>query len=172
MVKIEYSPNSRASCQSCRHKILYGQIRVCVKAASSYGGYGGRFINRYHHANCYTNRKDFTKLYGFYSLAEEDQKRFMTTAQICERFGPEDKGKAEKTGPEAAAAVAAAVGTQISATPTNGKEKRDALDFQEPLTERILTVSGLKYSTVTAVLGQKVVLVREPENVSTIHTMI
>ena len=78
MVKIEYSPNSASTCQSCHHKILYGQIRVCVKAASEFGGrygrYGGSgitFINKYHHANCYSNRRDFTKFYGFYKLIEE-----------------------------------------------------------------------------------------------------
>ena len=181
MVKIEYSSNSLASCQSCRHKILYGQIRVCVKAASSrsHGGYGGvTFINRYHHANCYTNRRDFTKFYGFDSLIEEDQKRFMSTAQIRERCGPEDEGKDEETGAEAAVA---AVATPTPATPAKGTgkrkdvregpaagdEKKEKDDNGEESTERILTVTGLKYSAITAVPGQKVALVRELENVST-----
>jgi len=94
MVKIEYSPNNRAWCQSCHTKILSGQIRIAVKASSGGRAYGGRrggggggFINQYHHANCYCNRKDFTKFYGFRDLAVEDQRRFMTEEQVRDRFG-------------------------------------------------------------------------------------
>ena len=189
MVKIEYSPNSASTCQSCHHKILYGQIRVCVKAASEFGGrygrYGGggmTFINKYHHANCYSNRRDFTKFYGFYKLIEGDQKRFMSASQIRERFGPEDDGKEE----EAKVEVDAGANTSTSATlvsdaikcedsntgamdttgvPTasSNDEKKAKYDMGH---ERILTVTGLKYAAIAAVPGQKVVVVREPENVS------
>ena len=201
MVKIEYSPNSCASCQSCRHKILYGQIRVCVKAASEYcgrsggrfGRYGGggiAFINKYHHANCYSNRRDFTTFYGFFELIQEDQKRFMSAAQIHERFGPEDDGKEDeaKSGVDVAATSSAA-GTPTSATlvsadnvikgedsnpvaqdakggpstSTDGPGKETKDDFGH---ERTLTVTGLKYAAIAAAPGQKVVVVREPENVS------
>ena len=55
------------SCQSCRHCILQCQPQLTPSIQSGY-------INMYHHATCYTNRKDFTKLYGFYSLRKEDQK--------------------------------------------------------------------------------------------------
>ena len=179
MVKIEYSPNSLASCQSCHHKILYGQIRVCVKASSGFGGrygrYGGggsTFINKYHHANCYSNRRDFTKFFGFCELIEEDQKRFMSKSQIRERFGPEDDGKEEEAKACADAPTTGATGTPTSATLVGNakcttssndekKAKQDNIGH-----DRILTVTGLKYAVIAAVPGQKVIVVREPENVS------
>lgn len=177
MVKIEYSPNSASTCQSCHHKILYGQIRVCVKAASEfdgrYGRYGGggiAFINKYHHANCYSNRRDFTKFYGFYKLIEEDQKRFMSASQIRERFGPQDDGKEEEEDkvevdavaytPTAATLASDAIKCPTASLNDENKAKDDVGH------ERILTVTGLKYAAIAAVIGQKVVVVREPENVS------
>ena len=65
------------------------------------------FINKYHHANCYSNRRDFTKFYGFYKLIEGDQKRFMSASQIRERFGPEDDRKEEVAKVEVDAGVSA-----------------------------------------------------------------
>eukprot|EP00798_Chlamydomonas_sp_ICE-L_P004903 gene4903-34670_t len=79
MVQIEHSPNARASCQDCRCKISKGEIRVGCKAMSPYER--GLFINQFHHAACYSGRKDFTQFYGWDSLSAEEQKPLLTDEQ-------------------------------------------------------------------------------------------
>ena len=99
MPGIEYSPNARASCQGCHCQIPNGNVRVSVKAQSPYtqagrrgfqrGYFSGDCITKYYHAECYTNKTEFTKFYGFYSLKREDQHKYLTKEQKEKIFGPE-----------------------------------------------------------------------------------
>jgi len=82
MVKIEYSSNSRASCQSCKSVIVQSEIRGAVSAMSPYQK--GDYTMRYYHATCYSNRKDFTKFYGFRDLTKDDREVFMNKQQSNE----------------------------------------------------------------------------------------
>jgi hypothetical protein len=41
----------------------------------------GQFINQFHHAACYSGRKDFAQFYGWHSLSAEEQKPFLTDEQ-------------------------------------------------------------------------------------------
>jgi hypothetical protein len=146
MVKIEYSTNSRARCQSCHSNIGQSTIRIAVKAMSPYQK--GDYITKYHHASCYSNRKDFTKFYGFWDLAKDDKKQFMNEEQLRENF-PEDYME----------------GTIIAATTTT--TQCNATQEEKSMTESSLnlTITGIKYGEVCAYANQKVLLVREPENV-------
>ena len=172
MVSIEYSPNSRAHCQKCRSKINTGSVRVCTKSGSPTDGYR----NAYTHGECYTNRKDFTKFYGFRDLCPEDQKRFMTEVQKREWF------------PADYVVDAAITAAAVDATTTAGLAKRDATaivgEDEKPAAKKAksgngnaamaqqkqskLTIVGLKYAEAKASTGEKVFLIREPENVSRI----
>ena len=44
------------------------------------------YVNKYTHAECYTNRKDLTQLWGFRDLRIEDKKRFMSEGQKRANF--------------------------------------------------------------------------------------
>jgi hypothetical protein len=145
MVKIEYSTNSRARCQSCHSNIGQSTIRIAVKAMSPYQK--GESITKYHHASCYNNRKDFTKFYGFWDLTKDDKKQFMNEEQRRENF-PEDYMQD---------AIIAATTTTCSATQEEKSTTESSLN---------LTITGIKYGEVCAYANQKVLLVRELENVS------
>ncbi|KAL7535233.1 hypothetical protein ACHAXR_006356 [Thalassiosira sp. AJA248-18] len=158
MVSIEYSPNSRAHCQKCRGKINSRSVRVCAKGAPVSRSSG--YINTYTHAECYTNRKDFTKFWGFRDLEKEDQKRFMTEEQKRQAF----------PGDYAAEAVAAAAATGLqkrnanaagSAEEEQPSKKKSKSKSKKPT---VLTIVGLKYADACAACGEKVTSVREPEN--------
>mmetsp|Transcript_25033 Transcript_25033/g.37823 ORF Transcript_25033/g.37823 Transcript_25033/m.37823 type:complete len:370 (-) Transcript_25033:101-1210(-) len=88
MPSIQYSPNSRARCQSCHFTIHEGGITVCATDNSPYTKC--EFIKKYWHANCYKNRKDFTKFYGFKYLTKHDQLLFMTEEQKKEKWNSHD----------------------------------------------------------------------------------
>jgi hypothetical protein len=145
MVRIEYSTNSRARCQSCHSNIGQSTIRIAIKAMLPYQK--GEYITKYHHASCYSNRKDFTKLHGFWDLTKDDKKQFMNEEQRRENF-PEDYMED---------AIIAATTTTCSAT------QEEISTTESSLT---LTISGIKYGEVCAYANQKVLLVREPDNVS------
>mmetsp|Transcript_34008 Transcript_34008/g.38013 ORF Transcript_34008/g.38013 Transcript_34008/m.38013 type:complete len:296 (-) Transcript_34008:214-1101(-) len=72
----------RASCQSCKSVIVQSEIRVAVSAMSPYQK--GDYTMRYYHATCYSNRKDFTKFYGFRDLTKDDREVFMNKQQSNE----------------------------------------------------------------------------------------
>ena len=146
MVKIEYSTNSRARCQSCHSYIGQKTIRIAIKALSPYQK--GEYMTKYHHASCYNNRKDFTKLYGFWDLTKDDKKQFMNEEQRRENF-PEDYMED--------AIIAATTTTCSSATQKEKMTTESSLN---------LTITGIKYGEVCAYANQKVSLVREPDNVS------
>ena len=52
------------------------------------------YVNKYTHAECYTNRKDLTQLWGFRDLRMEDQNRFMSEDQKRANF-PVNGGEGE-----------------------------------------------------------------------------
>lgn len=79
MPSIEYSPNSRARCQSCRFTIHEGSIRVFTREIIP--SREGETIGNWWHANCYTDRKDFVKFHGFQSLTKYDQNMYMARQQ-------------------------------------------------------------------------------------------
>mmetsp|Transcript_31361 Transcript_31361/g.66013 ORF Transcript_31361/g.66013 Transcript_31361/m.66013 type:complete len:306 (+) Transcript_31361:79-996(+) len=172
MVSIEYSPNSRARCKKCRGKIDAGSIRICAKGAPVSRSSG--YINTYSHATCYTNRKDFTQLWGFRDLVAEDQKRFMTEKQKRAKF-PGDYIERVVVADVAAAVVATApqpvaVGAAATTT-TMAPQKRDgSAELEQPAKKKAkkpnppLTIVGLKYAEARAEYGETVTLVREPEN--------
>jgi hypothetical protein len=87
MVGIAYSPNGRAHCQGCHCNIPVGNVRVSVQSKSPYQRH--EFIDQYYHAECYQNRKDFTKFFGFWKLQKEDQKKYVSEKKKKELF-PED----------------------------------------------------------------------------------
>eukprot|EP00986_Skeletonema_menzelii_P013656 scaffold8138_cov188-Skeletonema_menzelii.AAC.1 len=146
MVSIEYSPNARARCQACRDKIAKGDIRVCAKSGAPVSRNGG-YTNQYHHAECYTNRKDFTSLWGFYKLDKEDQKKFMTEEQKRKHFPPPPPGEDVKRNANAA---------DCTDQNTVAKKQKKSGD--------VFSITGLKYAEASATTGDKVTLRREPEN--------
>jgi hypothetical protein len=87
LVGIAYSPNGRAHCQGCHCNIPVGNVRVSVQSKSPYQRH--EFIDQYYHAECYQNRKDFTKFFGFWKLQKEDQKKYVSEKKKKELF-PED----------------------------------------------------------------------------------
>lgn len=161
MVKIEYSPNSRASCQSCKSAIFQSEIRVAVSAMSPYQK--GDYIMKYHHAACYSNRKDFTKFYGFRDLTEDDRERFMneqkrketSTSSITSR----KRNSAHLTTPNVLAKKVSEV------TPSKDLRRIVVNPYLKNKSISNLTITGIQYGQVCAYSNQKVSLVREPNNV-------
>ena len=93
MPLIEYSPNGRASCESCYQMIQPNEIRVGSKHRMPYGDPDSGYSMLYWHAKCYTNRKNFTKLYGFYNLKRDDQYRLLKTDEERQQMLPEEHTK-------------------------------------------------------------------------------
>lgn len=98
----------------------------------------------------------------------EDQKRFMTEEQKRANF-PGDYI-------EEAIVAAATTGLQKRSVNTDGKseqpmkkQKSKSTPKEEEKKAAPISIVGLKYAEASAVVGEKVTLVREPENVSTYY---
>ena len=132
------------------------------------------YINKYTHASCYTNRKDFTQLYGFRDLDKNDQMRFMTEDQKRSHF-PADYVDVEALASASSSSTSEggdAGGLQKRSINVDGdeqlkkKQKSKATPKEEKKKAPPLIITGLKYAEVCASVGEEVTLVREPENVS------
>lgn len=158
MPGIEYSPNSRAGCQGCHCKIAANCVRVNVKSASPYQR--NSFKNKYYHAECYTNYKDFTKFYGFYSLKPEDQKKYAPEELFPEDYIDEQKLLGlvvDKDNTTSTTKKRVACTTDKNEEKESKKAKRSPGEFE-------IVITGLMYAKAQAV--EKVKLVRGPQNLS------
>ncbi len=170
------------------------------------------YTNQYHHAECYRNRKDLTKLWGFRDLTKEDQKRFMTEEQRRQCFPgdyaaaassssggglekrdanvakcteQEQLAKKQKNDKDDAAAkkrkereiaeakrlaeeerqrTLAAEKAERQRQLEEEKRRQEEEERQLRLRDDVFSITGLKYGEANAVCGEKVTLLREPEN--------
>ena len=176
MPGIEHSPNSRASCQTCRSKIWKGSVRVSTRTREG--------KNKYHHADCY-HRGDKSSFYGF-SMLNAEARAAIISGQPTESpptqsaaalpppacddpfcaHGPGCKGRSI-TGLGAAAAQ----GTSGSAPPIvlNDAPEQDSMSISSPSSTKAVCFEVMGWSWNRKIArapeaGESLAVVRQPDN--------